>query len=218
MVDEDKKRNWEKGTALPIPDNKYKRFKESLIEHSKKYADRNITLFLLARATGYRLGDLVGLTIGEIDDALSEGFFLIQESKQFKQWQSSLAEHPNRKKPDKRKAIIGSSLKKYLEEYIKNKKRKEFAFPSNKGEGDEYISQKSYSAILKDVGEKIGLKHISGHSPRKTYATTIYENSNHNIEKVRVALNHQSIEETKRYLGLKDIMLEDAGKIADKDL
>jgi len=214
----EKIRAWEKGTAAPIPDNKYKRFKEALIEHSDKYAERNIILFLLARATGYRLGDLVGLTIADIEDALNEGFFFIQESKQYKQWLSSLADHPDRKKPGKRKAPIGSSLRGYLEKYIKGKKRKDFMFQSNKGEKNEYISQKSFSAILKEVGEKIGLKHISGHSPRKTYATKIYEESNHNIEKVRIALNHQSIEETKRYLGIKEKMIEDAGNIADKDL
>lgn len=217
-MEEEKKRNWEKGTAAPIPDNKYKKFKEELIDFSTKYAERNITLFLLARATGYRLGDLVGLTIADIEDSLNEGQFLIQESKQYKQWLSSLAEHPDRKKPDKRKSPIENSLRGYLEKYTKGKKRKEFAFLSNKGDGNEYICQKSYSAILKEVGLKIGLKHISGHSPRKTYATKIYEESNHNIEKVRLALNHKSIEETKIYLGIKEKMIEDAAKIADKDL
>ena len=53
-MEEEKKRDWEKGTAAPIPDNKYEKFKEELKEYSKKYSDRNFTLFMLARATGYR--------------------------------------------------------------------------------------------------------------------------------------------------------------------
>ncbi|NFH81709.1 integrase [Clostridium botulinum] len=218
-MEEVKKHNWEKGTAAPIPENKYEQFKEELIEYSKKYEDRNLMLFVLARATGYRMGDLVSLTIGQIKDAIEEGFFLIQESKQYKQWLSNLQEYPNRKKPNKRKVYIKNNLERYLRGYVKGKKRSEYAFPSNKSKnGIEPIEPKSYSAILTDVGKKVGLKHISGHSPRKTYATRIYERSGRDLEKVRIALNHQSIEETKRYLGIKEKMQEDAAEIADEDI
>lgn len=216
---EGKIRDWEKGTAEPIPSNKYERFKEELIGLSKKYSERNLTLFILARATGYRMQDLVELTIGEIKDALENGYFLIQESKQYKQWLTNLNKYPNRKKPEKRKVYIGSNLEKYLKDYIKGKRRAEYAFPSNKSKnGIEPIEQKSFSAILSEVGKSIGLKNISGHSPRKTYATRIYERSGGDLEKVRIALNHQSIEETKRYLGIKEKMKEDAAKIADEDI
>ena len=44
-------RNWEKGISAPIPTNKYERFKEKLIEYSPKYSERNLMLFVLARAT-----------------------------------------------------------------------------------------------------------------------------------------------------------------------
>ena len=211
-------RNWEKGTAAPIPQSKYLRFKETLAEYSPKYSDRNVTLFILARATGYRMGDLTGLTVGELKDALNEGYLTIQESKQFNLWKSKLKDNPNKKKPDKRKAKIGNNLDEYLREYLKGKKRSEYAFPSNKNNGTEPIEPKSYSRILKEVGEKIGLKHISGHSPRKTYATRIYEKSGGDLEKVRIALNHQSIEETKKYLGIKEKMIDDAANIADEDI
>lgn len=216
---EERKHNWEKGTSSPIPNNKYEKFKETLYEYSEKYKERNITLFILARATGYRMGDLVGLTIGEIKDALEEGFFLIQESKQYNLWLSNLHRYPNKKKPDKRKVFIGNNLEKYLNDYVKGKKRSEYAFPSNKSKnGIEPIEPKSFSAILTEVGKQIGLKNISGHSPRKTYATRIYEKSGGNLEQVRVALNHKSIEETKLYLGIKEKMKEDAAKITDEDI
>lgn len=42
-------------------------------------------LFLLARATGYRMQDIITLTVGEIKDALDKGYFEIQEQKQYKQ-------------------------------------------------------------------------------------------------------------------------------------
>ena len=217
MADE-KVRDWEKGTVAPIPPNKYEKFKEELSSYSKRYSERNVMLFILARATGYRMGDLVGLTIGEIKDALDIGYFLIQESKQYEQWKTNLAKYPNKRKPERRKAIIGSQLEKYLKDYVKGKRRADFAFPSNKGAGNEAISQKSYSEILSKVGKKIGLKNISGHSPRKTFATKIYEESGRDLEQVRIALNHQSIEETKRYLGTKDKMINDSFKISDYNL
>lgn len=214
-----KVRNWEKGTAAPIPQNKYQRFKDKLVEYNPRYSERNLMLFILARATGYRMQDLVGLTIGQIKDALEDGYFLIQENKQYNQWLSNLHRYPNKKRPEKRKVYIGNNLERYLREYVKGKKRAEFAFPSNKAKnGIEPIEQKSFSAILSAVGKSIGLKNISGHSPRKTYATRIYEKSGGDLEKVRIALNHKSVEETKRYLGIKEKMKEDAAKIADEDI
>lgn len=210
-------RKWEKGVSSPIPMQKYEKFKETLCEYSYRNKDRNLMLFILGRSTGYRLGDLVELTIGQIKDALNDGYFSIQESKQYEQWKTSLIKNPNKKKPDKREAPIGKNLEKYLRNYVKGKKRSEYAFPSNK-DPNENISQKSFSAILTEVGKSIGLKNISGHSLRKTYATKIYEESNKDLEQVRVALNHQSIEETKRYLGIKEKMRIDAALIADEDL
>lgn len=210
-------RDWEKGVSSPIPFSKYEKFKETLIEYSDRNKERNLMLFILGRSTGYRLGDLVGLTIGQIKDALHDGYFSIQESKQYENWKSTLYKNPNKKKPDKRDAPIGKNLEKYLKEYVKGKKRSEYAFPSTK-DLDEHISQKAYSAILSEVGKSIGLKNISGHSLRKTYATKIYEESNKDLEQVRVAINHQSIEETKRYLGIKEKMKIDAALIADEDL
>lgn len=210
-------RCWEKGTSSPIPMQKYEKFKETLCEYSEKNKDRNLMLFILGRSTGYRLGDLVGLTIGQLKDALHDGYFSIQESKQYNQWLTIRTKNPNKKKPEKREAPIGKNLERYLINYCKGKKRSEYAFPSTKDPND-FISQKSYSAILTEVGKSIGLKNISGHSLRKTYATKIYEESNRDIEQVRVALNHQSIEETKRYLGIKDKMRIDAALIADEDL
>ena len=213
-----KKRDWEKGSANPIPDSKYERYKEKLVELSIEYPERNLMLFLLARATGYRMQDIIELTVGEIKDALDKGYFEIQEQKQYKQWQSEVAKNPNRKKPKKRVAKIGPTLEKHLKQYLKGKKRSEFAFPTKKGNGNEELTQKSYSDKLKEVGNAIGLEHITGHSPRKTYATKIYNETKGNLEAVRVALGHKSIEETKRYLGLKEQMAKDAARIADSGI
>ncbi|MRB85033.1 tyrosine-type recombinase/integrase, partial [Bacillus thuringiensis] len=89
------------------------------------------------------------------------------------------------------------NLRKLLREYIKGKSKSEYAFPSNK---NEHISAKSYSEILNAVGKRLGLKNISGHSMRKTYASRLWE-AKRDLEYVRIALGHMNIETTKRYLG-----------------
>lgn len=210
-----------KRPAKPIPESHYERFKYRLEEISDEWAERNLTLFLLDIATGYRIQDVIDLTIAEIRKALENGYFEIQEKKQFKAWQTHIKKNPKalKKVPEKRKHDIDISLEVILKKYIKGKKKSEYAFPSQKGEGSKYISAKSYSDILKKVArdKEINLKNITGHSLRKTYARRLYEATG-DLEFVRIALGHKSIEVTKRYLGLEDEVKESAAKIAARKL
>jgi integrase len=180
-----------------------------------------MTLFLLDVATGYRLQDIVDLSIGDLKEAVERGYFELQEKKQYNAWLTHTKKYPdsNKKKPDKRKHDIVPSLNIILKQYIKNKKKSEFAFPSQKGNGSKHISAKAYSEILKRVAEdkEINLEQITGHSIRKTYANRLYE-STKDIEYVRIALGHKSIEVTKKYLGLEDKVKESAAKIAGSKL
>lgn len=203
-----------KEDAYPIPENQYSRFKYKLEEESDKNKDRNLMIFLLGVATGYRTQDLVNLTIGDIKEAINNNKFIIQEQKQYNAWKTHMRKYPksNKKKPPPRETPIGNNLKKVLKEYVKNKANSEYAFKSNKG--NSYITQKSYSKILTKVGSELGLKNISGHSMRKTYAHRLYE-ATKDVEYVRIALGHTNIETTKRYLGLNHEVKEEAALIAD---
>jgi len=210
-----------KKPAKPIPESSYERFKYKLEEVSGNLSERNLTLFLLGVATGYRMQDLVDLTIAEIKEALNNEQFEIQEKKQYRAWITHIKKNPKslKKEPDKRPHSIESPLDNILKKYIKGKKNSEYAFPSQKGEGSKYISEKAYSEILKKVAEdkKLKLKNISGHSLRKIYAKRLYED-NPNLEYVRIALGHKSIEVTKKYLGLDDEVRVDAAKVAARKL
>lgn len=200
--------------ARPIPENHIKRFANRLQEMSRDFPERNLTLYSLGIGTGYRMQDVVDLTIGDIKDALEIGCFDIQEKKQYKSWLTYIKKHPNskRKAPKKRKAIISSSLEEKLRKYIKGKKKSQYAFESKKG---EHITSKSFSRILREVAKTLNLKAITGHSLRKTYARRIYDRTG-NIERVRQRLGHKSIETTKEYLGLYDEeMREDASLFDD---
>lgn len=210
-----------KRPAKPIPESHYERFKYRLEEISGEWAERNVTIFLLDIATGYRVQDLVDLTIADIREALLNGYFEIQEKKQYNAWKTHIKKNPKsqKKAPEPRKHDIVPQLENILKKYIKGKKKSEYAFPSQKGEGSRHISAKSYSDILRKVAEdkEINLKNITGHSLRKTYARRLYEETNH-LEYVRIALGHLSVEVTKKYLGLDDDVKESAAKIAGRRL
>lgn len=205
----------EKVPSNPIPEREYIRFKYKLEEKSERNSERNIMLFTLGIATGYRLQDLVDLTIGEIKEALENEEFVIQEKKQYKQWLKGVKNHPSKKQPKKRKAPIKKNLRKLLKAYVKGKGKSEYAFKSTKSES--YITAKSFSKILTDVGNELGLKNISGHSLRKTYAHRLWEVTK-DLNYVRVALGHKNIETTKLYLGLDDDIKQDAANIIDVKL
>ena len=210
-----------KQPSKPIPESCYERFKYRLEEISGEYADRNIIIFMIGIATGYRLQDIVDLTIADIRNALKNECFEIQEKKQYRAWKTHIRKNPKSQKrmPPKRNHKIVAYLDNMLTKYIKDKKLSEYAFPSHKGSGSKYISSKAYSDILQKVShdKEINLKNISGHSLRKTYAKRLYDATN-DLEFVRVALGHLSIEVTKKYLGLEDEVKENAAKIAGRRL
>jgi integrase len=205
--------------SSPIPEESYNRFKYKLEEISRDYGKRNLMIFYVGVGTGYRSQDIVDLTIGEVHEALENEKFVIQEKKQYNSWVRHMIDNPGSKKkpPPKREVAIKSKLKKLLREYIKNKKKSEYAFPSNKGNGNENITSKSYSNILARVGLELDIKNISGHSMRKTYACRLWE-AKKDLNYVRIALGHLSIETTKVYLGLNNQIKETAASIADDKL
>lgn len=210
-----------KKPAKPIPEDMYERFKYRLEEISGDLSERNLTLFLLGIGTGYRLQDLVDLTIADIREALENEKFEIQEKKQYNAWKSHMKRNPKSLKPPPkiREHDIVPQLETILRKYIKGKKQSEYTFPSQKGGGSIYISAKAYSEILKNVAndKEIKLKGITGHSLRKTYARRLYDVKD-DLEYVRIALNHKSTEVTKLYLGIEDDVKKDAAKIAGSKL
>ena len=75
-----------KRPAKPILESKYERFKYRLEEISNIWSERNLTLFYLGVATGYRIQDIIDLTISDIKEALKNEKFDIQEKKQYRAW------------------------------------------------------------------------------------------------------------------------------------
>ncbi len=72
------------------------------------------------------------------------------------------------------------------------------------------ISERAVNKHLQKVCKYLNLDGIGSHSFRKFFATTIYNNNRHNINLVRVLLQHSSIVTTQRYIGLQPEEIEEA--------
>lgn len=72
------------------------------------------------------------------------------------------------------------------------------------------ISERAVNKHLQKVCKYLNLEGIGSHSFRKFFATTIYNNNRHNINLVRVLLQHSSIATTQRYIGIQSEEIEEA--------
>lgn len=163
-------------------------------DYLKSQSKRNYVLFVLGIATGYRAGDLVNLRVRDVKKALRDGYFTILEGKK----KNCKNINPKNVKP--RKVKIPKKLETVLKAYIKYMSDYEFMFKSRKG--IEAIQVPQVTRILKEAGQYFGLKKITAHSMRKTYAYQIYLSSDYDIVAVQKMLGHSTIRETEYYLGL----------------
>ena len=81
----------------------------SITDKKRARNERNYILFVLGISTGYRAGDIVGLTVKDIKVALNKGYFEILESKKEKNKRIKSKKYT-------RKVLITSKLKKRLKE------------------------------------------------------------------------------------------------------
>jgi len=172
-------------------------------DYLKSKSERDYVLFVLGIATGYRAGDLVLIKIRDIKEALRVGYFEILEGKK----KNSKNIRKCNIKP--RRCYIVDKLEKVLKAYIKNKEDYYYAFPSRKG---EHIRVPRVTTILKDAGDMFGLINITAHSMRKTYAYHLWVENDYNTLLIKELLGHSSIEETKRYLGLDNMVYKESSK------
>ena len=77
------------------------------------------------------------------------------------------------------------------------------------------IKVRTVQQQLKLITDYLGLENISTHSFRKMFATTIYEQNNHNLELVKELLNHTSIATTQRYIRVSQQAINQASANVD---
>ena len=111
----------------------------------------------------------------------------------------------------------------YVEQ--KTRKKRSFTIPNNiysfictyameKGISKEEplfkVSERAIQKQLAIVCDYLGMERVSTHSFRKTFATTIYNESGYNLELVKELLQHSSSATTQRYIGVSSKQVETA--------
>lgn len=197
-----------KSASKPIKNARdVKRMTAYLEASSDRFGKRNAILFQIGVTTGFRAGDLVELTVGEIREVIKKEEFIILENKKVN------TKNIRKKNIRPRRVPLSKKLKVKLKQYIYDKEDYEYMFKSNKG--DSHIEVDTISKILKKAGEFLGLYYTTAHCMRKTYAYKIYVDSGYDIIAVKEMLGHSSIEETKLYLDLERLKYDNYSKSLD---
>ncbi len=172
-------------TVSPIRDPKQ-------IDAMKKYLkgqnQRDYLMFMLGISSALRISDILQLKVKDVWIGRScREFILLREQKTGKE----------------KRFPITSNLDKTIKEYLfgSDYQPEDYLIKSKKG-SNQPISRQHAHFILKDAAECIGIKEpISTHSMRKTWGYHAFKQGV-SLALIMEALNHSSIGNTKKYLGI----------------
>lgn len=163
-------------------------------EHKFRPNNQLATILSLETLLGLRISDIIKLKLNSIVKDGNNYRLDITEQKTGK----------------KRTFKVENNIYSFIQDYaIENEKKKT--------ENLFTISERAVQKQLKIVADYLGIENISTHSFRKLFATTVYTDSNHNIELVRELLQHSSTVTTQRYIKANTKEVETAlNNIANK--
>ncbi len=158
---------------------------ERIKRYLKSHEDRRLyPMFMIGLNTGLRISDILPLKVKDVEGS----YIYVKEKKTGKY----------------NKIIINNSLRNCLDDYIEDKYRNDYLFPSQKG---GYIKTTQAYRLLTNVFKKCRIRGNTGcHTLRKTHAFMLAQNNP--IEIVQRALNHSSQRETLRYIGLEQEQMD----------
>lgn len=158
-----------------------------------KYAVRNKTLFLICANIGTRITEALNLDVGDVlqNGEVVRALYLRRQTQ--------------KGKPSGVSFTLPRGARNALTAFIAWKgeagERLNKRAPLFVSRHDGRLSRKQAHKIFKAVYEKVGLQgHVTTHSPRKTFAKTVYQNSGNDLLVTQQALRHTSIETTLYYL------------------
>jgi integrase/recombinase XerD len=158
-----------------------------------KYEIRNRTLFLICANLGARITESLNLNVGDVfkDGEIVDILYFRREAVKGKNEGVALT------LPGGAKNALSAFLS-WKSEQGESFKKKAPLFVSR--QGSRLTRQQAHNAFKKAY-QKVGLKgHVTTHSPRKTYAKMVYENSQKDLVVTQRALRHTDIQSTLYYL------------------
>ena len=155
--------------------------------HIVKCNQRIATALVLEANLGIRISDIVKLSLNSI---IHDG----------NRYRLDIVEKKTKKK---REFTVPLEIYSYIQNYALENNISPAArlFP---------ISERAIQKHLKLVCDYLDYENISTHSFRKYFGTNIYEENNHDINLVRVLLQHSSVTTTQRYIGISQDQIENA--------
>lgn len=179
-----------KSTVEPIRDwDKIQEIK-SLLLNEEKY--RDWLLFSLGLNFALRISDLLKLKVSDLydNDMFPKNRVIIREKKTGKENILTITN-------GSRELLVQFhklTRIKYSDDYI---------FKSRQG-GNKPIDRVQSYRIINNLVRRVGLKdlNVGTHSMRKSWGYHAYKRFNLSLDDIMLKLNHQSIQSTKRYIGL----------------
>ena len=179
-----------KTTVEPIRDwDKIQEIKSLLLEE-KRY--RDFLMFSIGLNFALRISDLLKLRISDVydTDMYPKNRVIVREKKTGKE----------------NILTITNGSRESLVQYHKVTRLKysdDFLFKSRQG-GNRPIDRVQAYRIINSLVRQVGMKDINvgTHSLRKTWGYFGYKKFNLSLDDIMLKLNHQSIQSTKRYIGL----------------
>lgn len=175
-------------------------------------APKAYVMFMIGLTTGYRGGDLIKLTIGDIREAAKTGELTILEEKT----------EDTRKVPFERVVYLSDKFKTFLSDYVKDKNDAEYICWSQKGKGKgslkKPIRRDSLGKIFLESCRRLGIANISVgvHTPRKTYGYNQYISHDKDINFVQELFGHSAPKITRNYIGIDEEMAKEASTTMDR--
>ncbi len=179
-----------KSTVEPIRDWEKIQEIKSLLLSEQKY--RDWLMFTLGLNFALRISDLLRLKVNDVydSDMYPKNRVILREKKTGKE----------------NILTITNGSRESLVQYHKLTRVKysdDFLFKSRQG-GNRPIDRVQAYRILNNLVHRVGLKdvNVGTHSLRKTWGYFAYKKFNLSLDDIMLKLNHQSIQSTKRYIGL----------------
>ncbi len=163
-----------------------------------EYADRDRALFLLGVKSGFRVSELLSLTLGDIVQA---GRIVDRVTVQRRNMKKKVASRTVLLHPQAREALAAWLPKLRAAGYMT---ADTFVFQSRKG-GNKAIGRVQAYKILRESYEANEMTgRLGTHSMRKTFADRVYDRLDRDLVKTQRALGHLNVNSTVQYLSFRE--------------
>lgn len=168
---------------------------------------RDLLILELLATTGMRRAEICGIKVGDIKLNLGKKIIEITG------------------KGDKtRMIVVSKNVDKLIDQYLaargityKDKDQPLITTHSPRGTGKPMTANTVYRAV-KEHADNAGIDadSISPHSIRHTYATTVYENINHDVNLLQSLMGHSSSSTTRRYIHTSEVITKNPANKLDE--